>query len=323
MAGGNNEHGGRGAPGIDPSARVRDLIGRARNLGLSDTPQQVWPTEPMAPPPPPPPLPSSLVEKRALDLRPPEPARVEKPYIPPAPAVAPPVAEPPAQLDLEENDRLPWLESPEEDDEEKVDSWRVALVVAIGLALMAAIVWGVWYISHTRAGDAPVADGSLIEAPVEPWREAPKDPGGKQFDGTGDTSFAVSQGQNRPAQLAGGEGEGSAPQAPASAGASFAGGATEAKPAPQPAPVAQPSADAAPSGGVVQIAAYASQTQAEAGWNRLVSAHEMLKGMNHRIVVAKIDLGTVYRLQILTSAGGGHGLCEKLKANDMPCQVKH
>jgi len=322
MAGGDNEHGGSGAPGIDPSARVRDLIGRARNLGLGDTPQQAWPTATLAPPAP------SLVEKVAivpplLELRAAEPRVEEQPYIPPTPSVGAPVAAPHDQLDLDEHDRLPWLESPEEDDEEKVDGWRVALVVTIGLALMAAIVWGVWYVTHKKPADAPVADGSLIEAPVEPWREAPKDPGGKQFDGTGDTSFAVSQGQNRPAQLAGGEGEGSAPQAPASAGASFAGGATEAKPAPQPAPVAQPSADAAPSGGVVQIAAYASQTQAEAGWNRLVSAHEMLKGMNHRIVAAKIDLGTVYRLQIMTSAGGGHGLCEKLKANDMPCQVKH
>jgi methylglyoxal synthase len=63
--------------------------------------------------------------------------------------------------------------------------------------------------------------------------------------------------------------------------------------------------ESGPAGGVVQIAAYTSESAAVAGWNRLVQGHEMLKGMNHRIVSAKIDLGTVYRLQLVTNAGAG------------------
>ena len=295
MSDGDSEHGGAdqarpGSEALDPSARVRDLIGRARNLngGLEEAlaaaprfaPEDIVP----------------LVDEFRQEAS----------------------AEP---LDLGERDRLPWLES-EEDEDTGVDTGRVAIAVGAGLALMASIVGGVWYVSHRKDAGAPVADGSLIAAPAEPWREAPKEPGGKQFDGTGDTSYAVSQGQNRPAQLAGGDAE--VPKA----GASFAGGAAEPaaaadKPAAKPAEAAPAGAPAGPVGGVVQIAAYASQTQAEGGWNRLVVAHEMLKGMNHRIVAAKIELATVYRLQIVTNAGGGQGLCERLKADGVSCQVKH
>lgn len=227
-------------------------------------------------------------------------------------------------LDLGDRDRLPWLESDDEDT--GVDSGRVKVAVAAALLAMAGIVGGVWYVSHRHAADAPVADGSLIAPPPGPWREAPKDPGGKQFDGTGDTSYAVSQGQNRPAQLAADEsdrqaGSHAAPlAAPAPAGHNA--------PAAHDAPAAQPplpadSPPSGPAGGVVQLAAYTSHTQAEAGWNRLVTAHEILKGMNHRIVTARIELGTVYRLQIITGAGGGRDLCERLTADGITCQVKH
>ncbi|WJS98595.1 hypothetical protein [Novosphingobium humi] len=236
---------------------------------------------------------------------------------------------------FDDHDRLPWLESDDDEEYEGVDSKRVAVAVAAGLALTAAAVGGFWYFTHRPDNGAPVADGSVIAAPAENYKEAPKDPGGKQFAGTGDSSFAVSQGQERPAQLAAGDAAtagANAAEAAAStaaaAGASFAGGAPVAgKPEAAPMPVAAPKpaapVDNGPAGGVVQIAAYTSESAAVAGWNRLVQGHEILKGMNHRVVSAKIDLGTVYRLQLVTNAGGGAGLCERLKADGLPCQVKH
>jgi hypothetical protein len=57
---------------------------------------------------------------------------------------------------------------------------------------------------------------------------------------------------------------------------------------------------------------------ARTGWDRLVQQHEMLKGANHRIVQGQADIGTVYRLQLITGAGGGSALCEKLKAEGFP-----
>ncbi len=50
-----------------------------------------------------------------------------------------------------------------------------------------------------------VADGSLIEAPAQAYKEKPENPGGKTFEGTGDTSYAVSEGETRSVQL--GEGK--------------------------------------------------------------------------------------------------------------------
>jgi len=241
-----------------------------------------------------------------------------------------------AHAKFDENDRLPWLESDDDEEYEGVDNKRVAVAVLGGLALTAAAVGGFWYFTHRPDNGAPVADGSVVAAPVESYKEAPKDPGGKKFAGTGDSSFAVSQGQERPAQLAGSEAQAAganaaevASSAAAAAGASFAGGApVAAKPEAMAAakPVAAPKAapvENGPTGGVVQIAAYTSESAAVAGWNRLVQGHEILKGMNHRVISAKIDLGTVYRLQLVTSAGGGAGLCDRLKADGLPCQVKH
>jgi|GEM_PF-252800 len=251
------------------------------------------------------------------------------------------------EVKFDENDRLPWLESDDDEEYEGVDNKRVAVAVLGGLALTAAAVGGFWYFTHRPDNGAPVADGSVVAAPAESYKEAPKDPGGKQFAGTGDSSFAVSQGQERPAQLAGSEAQAAGANAAevaastaAAAGASFAGGAAvaakpdavagkpeavaAAKPVAAPKPAAADNAPAnGPAGGVVQIAAYTSESAAVAGWNRLVQGHEILKGMNHRIVSAKIDLGTVYRLQLVTSAGGGSGLCDRLKADGLPCQVKH
>jgi hypothetical protein len=216
-------------------------------------------------------------------------------------------------------DRLPWLESADEEDAYGIDSRRVMLAAGTGLALLLALVGGIWFVTHRSTGEAPVADGGYVAAPSGSFKEAPSDPGGKQYAGTGDTSYAASQGEQHLAQLGG-------DNAVPSAGASFAGGAPVAAPseaAPKAAPVAAPADDGGPAGGVVQIAAYTSDAAAQAGWNRLVTAHESLKGMNHRIVAAKIDLGTVYRLQLVTGAGGGVALCERLKAEALPCQVKH
>lgn len=240
---------------------------------------------------------------------------------------------------FDQNDRLPWLESDDDEEYEGVDHKRVAMAVLAGLALTGAAVGGFWYFTHRVDNGAPVADGSVIAAPSENYKEAPKDPGGKQFAGTGDSSFAVSQGQERPAQLAssdapaagnaaGANAAEAAASTAAAAGASFAGGApvAAASPkaeAPKPAAANKAPVESGPVGGVVQIAAYTSESAAVAGWNRLVQGHEMLKGMSHRIISAKIDLGTVYRLQLVTSAGGGAALCDRLKADGMPCQVKH
>ncbi len=221
------------------------------------------------------------------------------------------------QLDLtEEEERLPWLESPEDDWDEPQgsDNGKLAAFVLVGLVALAAIVGGIWWATNRGPDPALVADGSVIEAPDQPYKTAPQDPGGKTFDGTGDSSFAVSEGQNRPPQLGG---EPGAPVVPAPV--------PSAMPSKAATPAASPAPAAVASGGVgVQVGAFSSKATAEAGWTKLVGqAGAALSGVPHRVVAGNADIGTVYRLQaVAPDAASAQALCGKLKASGISCQVK-
>ena len=227
----------------------------------------------------------------------------------------------------DEGERLPWLESTDDDDADTYGSdhsqlLRLGLIGSVALVL---IVGAIWWVSN-RGADAPVADGSTVAAPATPYKDAPKDPGGKTFDGTGDSSFAVSEGQTRPGQLAQGEAS-AAPSATApspaapSASVSATGAASAAASAK---PSAAPAAPAAGSGIGVQVGAYSSKAGAEAGWSRLVAqSNGLLSGVSHRVVAGSADNGTIYRLQAVSpNAEAARTLCGKLKGAGIPCQVK-
>lgn len=210
------------------------------------------------------------------------------------------------QLAFDDEDvRLPWLEGDGEDDEDYRgrSAGQLIVLLAFGLLALAVIGGGIWWAIGHRKDEVLVADGSVVPAPRQPYKERPQDPGGKTFAGTGDTSFAVSEGQTRPARLG---------ESPA------------AKPAtPEPSAEATPAAPA-PSGVGVQVAAYSSRASAEAGWTRLSGQYEALSGLHHRVVEGSADIGTVYRLQALApDAGAAHALCTRLKAAGLACQVKN
>jgi hypothetical protein len=184
----------------------------------------------------------------------------------------------------------------------------------ISLIVLAAIVGGVYWFTHREAPVA-AADGSLIEASREPYKVAPKDPGGKTFQGTGDSSFKVSEGEHPAADLAAGTAS-NAPVAPLAAASEKPAEKNAAKPAaPAPSPVV--------SGVGVQVGAFSTQALAETGWSKLVVAHEELKGINHRVIAGKADIGTVYRLQAVPGdLASANALCSKLQAGGVKCQVK-
>jgi hypothetical protein len=219
---------------------------------------------------------------------------------------------------LHQEERLPWLYSAQDElDEAGVDPARVWAFVLTGFALLVLIVGGVWWTTHRRDGGAQQADGSLIAAPPGPIKEAPQDPGGKTFDGTGDSSFAVSQGHVPGAILAN-----SGDQADGEPAIGVA----------QP-PTAKPDADSADtavagagksSGGIgVQVGAFSTQLAAEGAWAHLAKAYDALSGTSHRIVEGKADIGTVYGLQAVTgSDAAANALCDRLKAAGLNCQVK-
>lgn len=204
----------------------------------------------------------------------------------------------------DEDDRLPWLESDEDyDDDGGSDLGGTLKLGLLALVALGAIVAGIYWVTHRNPDPMLSPDGSLVQADPQPYKEAPKDPGGKTFDGTGDTSFAVSEGQTKPAQMA-------QPSAAA------------------PAPVPQASASAAApaaSGGVgVQVGAFSSKDAAEAGWSKLVgSAGGALSGVSHRVIQGTADNGTIFRLQAVAgNAEAAQALCGRLKAAGVSCQVK-
>jgi len=221
------------------------------------------------------------------------------------------------RLDFNEDDRLPWLETADDDyDNAGMDGARVFGFVLAGLAALAALIGAIWWFSHRTPDPALVADGSTVAAPSEPYKEAPKQPGGKTFAGTGDSSFAVSAGQTRPAHLGGAS---DAPKPSVDTGAGV-------KPGAASTPGATVAANAAAtSGGTgVQIGAFSSKALAEAAWTRLSGQYAPLKGLSHRVLEGSADVGTVFRLQAVAANGAGaDALCGSLKSAGLPCQVKH
>jgi hypothetical protein len=219
------------------------------------------------------------------------------------------------RLALGEEERLPWLESADDLDGEDEDSGNGRLIglAVMGLVVLAALVGGIWYASNRTTGPAD-ADGSLIEASREPYKVAPKDPGGKTFEGTGDSSFKVSEGEKPVANLAG-----SASPTPIATPSS----APSAKPSAGATPAPKPTQAGVVSGVGVQVGAFSSNAAAEAGWQKLVANHEALKGLSHRVIEGKADIGTVYRLQAVAGdLASASALCTKLQAGGLKCQVK-
>ena len=73
----------------------------------------------------------------------------------------------------------------------------------------------------------------------------------------------------------------------------------------------------------MQVGAYSSRSGAEEDWGRLSGSYEALKGVRHRVVEGKSDIGTVYRLQALPGdLSAANALCAKLKSAGRDCLVK-
>lgn len=219
--------------------------------------------------------------------------------------------EQPPQLDLgDEEVRLPWLEG-DEDEEEEAQGSGVAqglVLVLLGLVAIGVIVGGLYWAMRGRPDAQLVADGGVIEAPDEPYKTRPENPGGQVVDGTGDTSYAVAEGQSRAPRIEGAT-EGVAP--------GFDGVATAKAPETEAAaPVS--------SGGVgVQVGAYSSKETAEAGWVALKSQYPALADVSHRVLQGKADIGTVYRLQaVAADRAAARALCSGMQGAGLSCQVK-
>ncbi|MCT2398220.1 SPOR domain-containing protein [Novosphingobium mangrovi (ex Huang et al. 2023)] len=225
--------------------------------------------------------------------------------------------EAPPQLELGDEDvRLPWLEGDDDEFEDEGGSGigQGILLVVLGLVAIGAIVGGLFWVLRDKPDEALVADGGVVAAPKKPYKTKPENPGGEVVAGTGDTSFAVAEGQTRPPQI---DDKDEAPKPGfSSLDKSEKPEAPKAKETPARAPAVK--------GVGVQVGAYSTKTAAEAGWNTLKSQYPALADVSHRVVEGKADIGTVYRLQAVpTDLAAAKELCNGMKSAGLSCQVKN
>ena len=231
------------------------------------------------------------------------------------------------ELDLTEDDSLPWLEA--EDEDEGRSSVDIAQIIGFALilgTLAVGLIMAVYYYSN-RSGDAAlVADGSTIEAPDGPIKERPEDAGGREFAGTGDVAPVVGEGGTRDGVMNTDGKSGNGSDATALAGSDGAGsdGAGAGNSTNSGSSASSNASSGSSASGVgVQLAAYSSRSRAEQGWNDLARRTSALNGMRYRIEEGVVDIGTVYRLQAVASdRAAADRLCAALKADGLDCQVK-
>jgi len=95
-------------------------------------------------------------------------------------------------FDIRDEDRLPWLETVDEDYNDGPSILKIGLFVMLGLFLVAASILGFyWY----KTREVPTGTGELIAALEGNYKVKPDSPGGMKVEGEGDTAFATSEGK--------------------------------------------------------------------------------------------------------------------------------
>jgi cell division protein FtsN len=209
-------------------------------------------------------------------------------------------------LGLDDPDRLPWLETADGYEyEESASPLKVLGLVLGGLALLAAIVGGIYWLQRNQAGGQ--GNGELIAAQEGNYKVAPSagESKGKTFEGEGDAAFAASEGKKVDAKL-------DPAKAKAAAAAPAGAGAAAAKAGPVPAGAA-----------FVQLGAFSDAAKAEQAWTALGKRFGAISGTNKRVVEGAGEGGRkVFRLQAISAnAAAAQQLCAKLKAAGESCLI--
>lgn len=231
------------------------------------------------------------------------------------------------RLDLDDEDRLPWLEPAiDEEADDRISPLRLLGLILLGLALIGAVVAGVWWMQN-RNGGGSAGEGQLIAAPTEDYKIAANEADAKKFDGEGDASFAASEGVARDGRID----PSRVPEAPIAKTAPAPAGPAPAAPNKPAASVtarvtdetsARPAAAAKPvaGGAMIQLGAYGSASGAKDAWTKLSKRFAYLAPLAMTVEPAQVGGGTVYRLR--AGAGGQAGtICGKLKVAGESCMV--
>ena len=231
-----------------------------------------------------------------------------------------------------DEDRLPWLEAVEdEDDKGGPSAAKLIGALIIGLVAIAAVIFAFFQLGNRDGGAAQ--DVEMIAAEDGgAYKEAPQAPGGMKVDGEGDTAYAASEGADPDgridldaipeAPVAGAQGVAPAEQmkvgpdartAQAEPKAEAAVAKTEAEPA---------TATPAAGGTSVQLGAFSSNLAAQGAWKSLSGRIAALKPLNNSVVTATVGGKTVYRLRAsVANRADANTLCGKLKVAGESCSI--
>ena len=213
-------------------------------------------------------------------------------------------------LNLNDPDRLPWLETADGYEyDDRASPLRIAVMLLAGLVLLAAIIGAIYWLQRNQIGGAN-GNGQLIAAPASAYKFKPQDAGGKRFEGEGDSAFAASEGTKTGATLV----------PAAKIAAAVPPDATASAPAAAPAAT---NAVAPASTVMVQLGAFGDSAKADAAWAALNKRFGFLAGMNRKIAETNVEGGRkVFRLQAVTAnSSEAQQLCAKLKVAGENCLI--
>lgn len=229
-----------------------------------------------------------------------------------------------------DDDRLPWLETVEEDYRDGPSLGRILLLVVL-LVLVIAAGGGAYYWYQQHQGLS--GNGQLIAAPEGDYKSKPDEPGGHVVEGAGDSMFATSQGTSSNAsinaaalpeapvqgQTASGPVSGEASKTAKMAVPSNA-GQIVAKPVEKP--IAAPAPVASGSGSVIQLGAFPNEAGANTAWARLSKRFAYLAPLGKSVERGEKDDKAVFRLRVNAGSNGqAKEICGKLKIAGENCYV--
>ena len=235
-------------------------------------------------------------------------------------------------VDLREEDRLPWLETVEPDEREGPPLGRVLVAVVLGLGVLALIIFGIYRLQTRPQG----GDGELIAAQEGDYKVKPDEPGGLKVEGEGDSAIATSAGRG------GGNGAidlRAVPEAPVASkraapapGGDSGGARSTAAAVPQSggrlvatAPIApgKPAGPGSASGGsLVQLGAYPSEAAAGTAWNGFAKRFGYLAPLGKSVQPVAAGGRTLYRLRVNAgSANQAADICGRLRVAGESCFV--
>jgi len=233
-------------------------------------------------------------------------------------------------MDLRDEDRLPWLETVEPDETETVGIGRVIALVVLGLAVLAAIIFGIYKLQQR----APAGDGQLITAQPGDYKVKPDDVGGLKVKGEGDAAIATSAGKSGngaidlrgvpEAPVAGkraandtkqeAAGRNAVAQVPASGGRLVATAPLS--------PSRSGVANAGNGGSLVQLGAYPSEAVANSAWTNFSKRFSYVAALGKSVQPVAAGGRTLYRLRVNAgSANQAADICGRLRVAGETCFV--